>query len=143
VLANREKLAHFAHHYTWRVKRRVRRVQVAACIRFERPLPEGVRDDIFLHINGQADRRYVEQHYPGEIVMFYGEDLYDDPSIGWSEFAANVVCHAVPGEHPLGNRESMAEPKVGFVAEQLQAYLEAAREQRTTEAERIREPVLD
>jgi hypothetical protein len=64
--------------------------------------------------------------YDGEMLVFYGEGLYEDPTLGWEPSAARgVVSHEVPGDH-TSNREAMMEPAVGFVSERLQAYLHRA-----------------
>lgn len=122
------KIAHLAQYYAWRARRRyLEPIFYRTLEIFDLPVPEFMRDEFFLHVNAIADRVYEPSFYPGEIVMFHGEGLYDDPTIGWTPFAERVVTFEVPGIHTRGNRESMAEPKVAFVAERMEAYLAEAR----------------
>ena len=89
-----------------------------------RPVPEQHREDYFLKLHAEAQRAYEPGRYDGRILMFYGEGLYENPTLGWEPFASGgVESHAVPGDH-TGNREAMMEPAVGFVAERLAEYLE-------------------
>ena len=44
-----------------------------------------------------AERAYEPQPYPGDIVVFYGEGLYEDPELGWGGLAARRrPAYAVP-----------------------------------------------
>jgi thioesterase domain-containing protein len=122
VVANPRKALHLLDHLRYRATLKIDPAMFALCARFDRPLPENKRDELFLRMNAILEKRYDEQPYPGEIVMFYGEGLYEDPELGWADAAA-VVPHMVPGKHTRGNRESMAEPKVAFIAEHLQQHL--------------------
>ena len=76
-----------------------------------------------MDVHAKAERRYEPEQYPGELLVFYGEDLYEDPSLGWEGLAAKGVrTHGVPGQHD-NNRQAMMEPGVGFVAERIEEYL--------------------
>jgi amino acid adenylation domain-containing protein len=86
-----------------------------------RPVPERDREEFFFDLHGEAEKRYVPKPYPGELLVFYGEGLYEDPTLGW-ESLGTVISHAAPGEH-TNNRHLMHEPAVGFVAERLREYL--------------------
>jgi thioesterase domain-containing protein len=89
-----------------------------------RPIPEQLREKYFLELHAKAELRYHPGVFPGEMIVFYGENLYFDPSLGWEQFAAGGLrSFAVPGKH-RGNRTAMMEPAVEFVAEHLQACLD-------------------
>jgi thioesterase domain-containing protein/acyl carrier protein len=127
VLTSRKKLVHYLHHYWWRTKRALYPARFWLSSKLDRPLPEELREEYFLHLCAVAQNRYEPAHYAGEIAMFYGEGLYDDPAIGWNPLAESVVTYGVPGEHTRRNRDAMAEPMVGFVADRLREYLDAVR----------------
>jgi len=93
-------------------------------------------------LSAEAQYRYEPAFYGGEIAMFFGSGLYDDPELGWGPLADSVVTYEVPGEHTRGNRDAMAEPKVAFVADGLREYLVARREQAGTPSEAIQQPAL-
>jgi thioesterase domain-containing protein len=86
-----------------------------------RPVPERDREEFFLDLHREAEKRYAPSSYPGEFLVFYGDGLYEEPTLGW-ETLATVVSQAVPGKHE-NNRGIMHEPSVSFVAERLQEYL--------------------
>jgi hypothetical protein len=86
-------------------------------------LPETVREQYFLRIHGYAERAYEPRPYPAELVTFFGDRLYEDPTMGWDGLAlGGVDAYAVPGEHS-NNRQLMMEPNVGFVRDRLVEYL--------------------
>jgi amino acid adenylation domain-containing protein len=88
-----------------------------------RPIPEQLRERYFLELHAKAERRYEPRIYQGQILSFYGEGLYEDPTLGWEPYASEGMrSFAVPGEH-RGNREAMHEPGVGVIAEHLMEYL--------------------
>jgi hypothetical protein len=87
-----------------------------------RPINERDRERYFLDLHGRAERAYEPRPYPGEILVFYGQGLYDDPELGWTGLARQIQSFAVPGEH-TNNRKAMREPAVGFVSDRLQEYL--------------------
>jgi amino acid adenylation domain-containing protein len=111
--------------FTWYVQHAGgrRRTQIALALR--RPLPEQLREQYFLNLHEKAERAYEPHPYPGDLVVFYGHDLYEDPELGWGGLAAGgIQTHGVPGEHD-NNRQAMMEPFVVFVAERLDEYLTA------------------
>jgi amino acid adenylation domain-containing protein len=100
----------------WEVRTRV-------ALALGRPIPEELRERYFLDLHAKAERRYEPRVFEGEILAFYGDGLYEDPTLGWQQFATRGVrAFAVPGEHE-GNRDAMHEPAVGFVAEHLAGAL--------------------
>jgi amino acid adenylation domain-containing protein len=86
-----------------------------------RPVPERDREEFFFDLHSNAEQSHVPTAYAGELLVFYGEGLYEDSTLGW-ESLGTVISHAAPGEH-TNNRQLMHEPAVGFVAERLQEYL--------------------
>jgi thioesterase domain-containing protein len=88
-----------------------------------RPLPEQIRDHFFLRLHADAERVYAPRPYGGDLLVFYGDELYEDPELGWGELVTGEIrtC-AVPGDH-RNNRQALVEPYVGFVGERLQAHL--------------------
>jgi hypothetical protein len=88
-----------------------------------RPVPERARNGFFLKLHGRAERRYQESVYPGNVLMIYGEGLYEDPELGWGSFVGGEIeSHAVPGYH-MNNRQLLREPYVLGVRDHIQAYL--------------------
>ena len=87
------------------------------------PLREEVREQYFLDLHAKAERAYEPELYDGDLVVFYGEGLYEDPELGWGGFTTHKIhTYGVPGEHD-NNRQLMIEPFVDFVAERLQDHL--------------------
>jgi len=73
----------------------------------------------------RATRNYVLHRYPGQITLFKaGQELAatsDDPTLGWSEWAAGGVdSYVVPGNHAT----MVYEPYVHVLAEKLRACLD-------------------
>jgi amino acid adenylation domain-containing protein len=98
-----------------------RRARIA--LAFRRPLPEQVREEYFLRLHAKAERAYETHGYSGDLLIFYGEDLYEDPELGWGGTTTGEIrAYAVPGNHG-NNRQVMMEPHVAFVSERLQAHL--------------------
>jgi len=127
VLTNPKKMRHYAHHYTWRARKALVDPWLCrACIKFEWPLPEAMREDYFLNICALAEGEYEADFYSGQIFMFYGEGLYDDPTLGWEGLAEGITSFAVPGAHE-DNREAMHDPYVGFIGDRLREILEDVR----------------
>jgi hypothetical protein len=88
-----------------------------------RPIPEQLREKYFLELHSKAERTYSPMPFDGEMIVFYGEGLYEDPTLGWDGLAkGGIEAFAVPGEHD-SNRQAMMEPAVEFVAERLQDRL--------------------
>jgi amino acid adenylation domain-containing protein len=97
-----------------------------ALLALGRPIPELEREEFFLKLHAKAERAYKPEPYPGELLVFYGEGLYEDPTLGWEGLAGRGLrTYAVPGEHD-NNRQAMMEPAVGFVADRLQEHLDGA-----------------
>jgi oxalate---CoA ligase len=89
-----------------------------------RPLPERAREQFFFGLHARAERAYEPTPYPGELLVFSGEGLYEDPELGWGGLAqGGIKTYAVPGEH-TNNRDVMREPNVAFVGERLHEYLQ-------------------
>ena len=106
------------------IKRSVRQVIVRFALATGRPLPERLRENHFLRLNAKAERAYEPQTYPGRVWIFYGQDLYDDPELGWGGLAeGGLESYVVPGEHS-NNRQMMNEPHVQVVDAQLKAILD-------------------
>ncbi len=88
------------------------------------PVPERFRETFFLALHGRAERRYDPTPYPGELVIFYGEGLYEDASLGWEGLATDgITSIAVPGAD-TDNRQMMREPYVEIIAGHLRSRLE-------------------
>ena len=67
---------------------------------------------------------YEPQPYAGDVLVFSGEGLYEDPALGWEELIGGELrTYVVPGSHD-NNRQAMAEPSVAFIGERLQAHLD-------------------
>jgi len=127
VLANPAKLRRWTSYGAWRLsKTLVDPVRIRLAMRYQRPLTEEQREVFFLEIAGHAQTNYDTQPYPGPMVVFYGEGVYEDPALGWSNSAETVETYAIPGPH-RGNRTLMAEPAVGPLAERMQDVLVRAR----------------
>ena len=86
-----------------------------------RAVPERDREEFFLGLHRNAEKRYASTKYPGEILVFYGDGLYEEPTLGWGSLG-RVTSYAAPGEHGH-NRQLMHEPAVSFVAKRLHDYL--------------------
>ena len=127
VLTSPAKIRHWGGWLRWRVRSKVvDPVRLRIDMALHRPLSEELRETYFLDISARAQYSYEPTPYPGTVVIFHGEGLYDDPALGWRNYVAAVRSYAVPGEHN-GNRDAMADPAVGFVAEKMQGLLELAR----------------
>ncbi|MGA7808425.1 hypothetical protein, partial [Bradyrhizobium sp.] len=86
-----------------------------------RAVPERDREEFFLGLHREAEKRYVPTKYRGEILVFYGDGLYEEPTLGWDSLGT-VTSYAAPGGH-AHNRQLMHEPAVSFVAKRLHDYL--------------------
>ena len=105
------------------VHRWLRELVVRSALATGRPLPERLRANHFLRLNAKAEQAYEPQTYPGRIWIFHGQDLYDDPELGWGGLAeGGLESYVVPGEHS-NNRQMMNEPHVQVVGERLKAVL--------------------
>ena len=100
-----------------------RRPRARIALALKRPLPEALREYYFFRLHHLAEVAYEPRPYEGEMLVFYGDGLYEDPDLGWTGLATRgILNHAIPGADD-NNRQAMAEPGVSFVAEQLQEYL--------------------
>jgi amino acid adenylation domain-containing protein len=113
----------FLTGFVWELRKPLTRIALA----LGRPVPENRREEFFMELHAKAERRYGATPYAGDLMVFYGEGLYEDPSLGWDGLgAAGVRTYAVPGQHE-NNRQAMMEPTVGFVAERIEEYLRGGR----------------
>ena len=81
------------------------------------------RGRYFLLLHAKAERAYEPQPYDGELLVFYGEGMYEDPHLGWgAHVTGRIDTWAVPGEH-TNNRQVFIEPHVDFVRERLEEHL--------------------
>jgi amino acid adenylation domain-containing protein len=127
VLTSRAKIRQWVRHLAWRFRNRiVDRLRVRIAVQLKRPLPEEIREVYFLEICAQAERAYEPSVYPGPMVVFCSEGVYEDPALGWTDTVDSVQTYAIPGRH-RGNRTLMAEPAAGLLAEQMQDVLARAR----------------
>ncbi len=104
-------------------QRNLRRPYTTLALSLGRPVPERFREEHFFELHSEAERAYEPSAYDGEMVVFYGEGLYEDPALGWDGLAAGGIrSHPVPGEHD-NNRQAMMEPAVEFVRDRLREHL--------------------
>ncbi|HEX3693503.1 MAG TPA: non-ribosomal peptide synthetase, partial [Solirubrobacteraceae bacterium] len=109
--------------FAWHAGGRIDQLRVRLALARSRPIPERTREQFFFGLHARAERAYTPSPYPGELTVFHGEGLYEDPELGWGELArGGVQALAVPGEHK-NNRDAMREPAVQFVAERIEAHL--------------------
>ena len=102
-----------------RVTNAVEGPRVRWSLKHGRPLPEWLRESYFLKLHANAELAYEPQPYAGEILMFSGEDMYDDLTLGWDGLAERGIrTFVVPGAHK-DNRDMMRPQNVGFVADTL------------------------
>jgi amino acid adenylation domain-containing protein len=114
----------FGTALVWYARREFGARQTKYALRRGKPLPERLREQYFLTLHMKTERAYEPTVYPGEVLLFHGEGLYEDPNLGWTELARDgIKNYPVPGEH-TSNREAMREPHVAFIAERIQEYLE-------------------
>lgn len=110
----------------WHSRRRVDQLRVRMALARSRPIPERTREQFFFGLHAKAERSYRPRPYPGDLMVFYGEGLYEDPTLGWDGLASQGVrTFAVPGEHD-NNRQAMHEPAVRFVAQRVEEHLRNA-----------------
>jgi amino acid adenylation domain-containing protein len=109
--------------FVWHANKRFDQLRVKLALARSKPIPERTREQFFFGLHARAERAYEPTPYPKDLLVFYGEGLYEDPALGWGELArAGVRTYAVPGEH-TNNRHAMREPAVQFVAERIEEYL--------------------
>jgi hypothetical protein len=69
---------------------------------------------LFLRASCKVERAHEPAPYSGDLLVFSGEGLYEDPALGWGPLAAGgIQTYAVPGEYH-NNRRAMMEPAVAF-----------------------------
>jgi len=111
------------HRFFTATRRHLRRPYTSLALALGRPVPERFREDHFFELHSKAERAYQPSPYDGELVVFYGEGLYEDPALGWEDLTTGRIrSYAVPGEHD-NNRQAMMEPAVQFVRERVQECL--------------------
>jgi amino acid adenylation domain-containing protein len=109
--------------YSWRIGGQIR---ARLALALGRPVPEQVREEYFLRLHAKAERAYEPEPYGGDLLIFFGEKLYEDPELGWGGLASGEIrAYAVPGNHE-NNRQAMTEPYVAFISQRLQAHLDSA-----------------
>jgi amino acid adenylation domain-containing protein len=109
--------------FAWHAGQRIGKLRVKIAMARGHPIPERLREEFFFDLHARAERAYAPTPYPRDLLVFYGEGLYEDPELGWGEFVAGGTrTFAVPGEHN-NNREAMKEPAVQYVAEWIEDYL--------------------
>jgi len=127
VLTNWAKIRHWIHHLSWRFgKKFFDPVRIRLAMALDRPLSEEQREFYFLEIAGRAQHIYETTPYPGPMIVFYGDGVYEDPALGWAHTVDSLESYAIPGPH-RGNRSLMAEPAAGLLADQMQDVLARAR----------------
>src|SRR5207302_2763006 len=97
----------FVTGFAWYAQRAIdaRRAKLALARR--RPLPERLREQFFFGLHARAERAYEPSQYPGDLLIFSGEGLYDDLELGWGGLAdGGIKSYAVPGENK-NNRDGM------------------------------------
>ena len=104
--------------FLYHSKQRLGPVRTRIALALERPIPEELRERYFLDLHMKAERAYEPKPYPGKMLTFYGQDLYEDPSLGWSDTVSDLETHGVPGQHD-NNRQVVNEPYVEFVRDRL------------------------
>jgi amino acid adenylation domain-containing protein len=100
-----------------------RKQRTTLALRMGRPIPERLRENYFLELHGRAERAYRPQPWDGDMVVFYSEQLYEDPTLGWGGFIRGEIDSiGVPGDH-RGNRGVMMEPAAAYTATELSERL--------------------
>jgi aspartate racemase len=124
ALREPRRLRNAAMWHAGRALRRTDHHRARIALALGRPMPEWLRERYFLRIHMEAERAYEPKPYPGDLIVFYGEGLYEDPELGWGGVVeGNLVTYGVPGEH-TNNRQAMMEPHVVFVCDRLVEHME-------------------
>jgi thioesterase domain-containing protein len=109
----------FRRARVFRARRRINPLRARLALALGQPIPEELRERYFLNVHGVAERAYEPRPYAGRMVTFFGEGLYEDPTLGWSDVVTGgVETYAVPGDHG-NNRQVMMEPYVEYVHDRL------------------------
>src|SRR5579875_393301 len=97
-----------------------RKQRTAVALRLGRPIPERLREGHFLDLHQKVERAYMPKPWNGDMIVFYGHQLYEDPTLGWSDYVrGEIETVEVPGDHRHGNRVAMMEPAVAYTAAAL------------------------
>lgn len=128
VLRDPERRRRWRHYLAFRARRFVARRVTYRWLRVRAraglSVPEHRRGQYFLLLHSFAERAYKPKVYDGEILMFSGAGMYEDPELGWAGLAKDGVhVHPIPGEHN-NNRALLDKPYASQVAETLRWYLE-------------------
>ncbi len=120
----------------WRLRRFRRKLQrkyrpglywamCAAFVRLGMKVPQAMRSEYVALALVKAEKTYVPQFYPGKIVLFRGQGLYDaDPNMGWKDLASVVENDEISnGMNQTLRRDIMDPPLVQQLAEKLKLYL--------------------
>jgi hypothetical protein len=86
-----------------------------------------MREHYFFLLHHAAEVAYEPAPYPGEILVFYGDGLYEDPELGWSGLAdGGLRTFGIPGADD-NNRQAMLDPGASFVGARITEYLNRER----------------
>ncbi len=128
-LESREKVAYVAKKMKTRWESVNRRIQYEIGTYYKkrgRPLADRLRLTYFLMNNSRAESMYVPQVYPGRMILFETQGLFDDPQLGWGGLVAGgLEIHQIPGEH-RHHRDLMKATFIRTVSEQLKDCLRSA-----------------
>jgi thioesterase domain-containing protein len=120
--------------FAWYAGQEIGKLRVKLALARGRPIPEREREEFFFDLHARAERAYEPAACSKDLLVFYGEGLYEDPALGWSDLAqGGIQTVAVPGEQN-NNRDVMREPGVQFVAQSIEEYLDAVMPEARTEA---------
>ncbi len=69
--------------FSWHAGQRIGKLRVKLAMARGRPIPERLREEFFFDLHARAERAYEPTPYPRDLLVFYGEGLYEDPELGW------------------------------------------------------------
>lgn len=103
-----------------RLRFRARELQMRYALRFRRPLPATLREELyFQRLARAAEIQYTPGPYDGRVVVWRAEGLYFEADLGWSQHVrGELVCTEIHGEQPTP-RDTMDEPCVAQLAASL------------------------
>ncbi len=95
-------------------------------------VPQAFRRHYALAVTHWAETQYVPRVYRGEITIFSGDGLYNDPSAGWQGMASGglSVC-VIPGHH-RSPAKILREPSVKILAQELNRQIAGAEGEMTS-----------
>jgi len=107
-----------------RARRKTRHLRFRYALRFDRPLPATLREELSFHrLARAAELQYTPQSYDGDVVVWRAEGLYFEDDLGWAQHVrGELVCTEIRGEQPIPRR-TMDEPYVGQIADHLEELL--------------------